>query len=393
MITDLEAKRAKPKDRPYMIRDDRGLYLRVDPSARKYWILRYWEARKEHQMSLGPYPDIGLKDARERRDTIQAARARGESPTTRPATRRTFQDMAEEWMRVRMAERTETHLRTIRLRLAKYVLPAIGGRLMGDITAGEVLRVCRRAEGLGHPETARRLKIIVGQVFRYAVAAGEVENDPTVALAGALACPREKHYPMLSKPKEIALLVRAIHTYPYAVLRTAMLFSLYTAARPGEVRRAEWTEIDPESAEWRIPAEKMKIKRPHVVPLSTQATAVLEEMRELSGQGRWLFPSARNDGRCMSENGVRVALRSMGYGKEILVPHGFRSMFSTWANEREENPDVIEAALAHQSKNQVRAAYNRAEYVDQRRKLLQDWADWLEGLSASKEADTDRREV
>ena len=252
---------------------------------------------------------------------------------------------------------------------------------MGDITAGEVLRVCRRAEGLGHPETARRLKIIVGQVFRYAVAAGEVENDPTVALAGALACPREKHYPTLSKPEEIALLVRAIHAYPYAVLRTTMLFSLYTVTRPGEVRAAEWSEVDADRGEWRIPAEKMKMRRPHIVPLVRQAQQLLDELRPLTGAGRYLFPSARNDGRCMSENGVRVALRSMGYGKEILVPHGFRSMFSTWANEREENPDVIEAALAHQSKNQVRAAYNRAEYLDQRRELLQKWADWLEGFA------------
>lgn len=378
MITDLFVKGAKPRQKSYMVRDDRGLYLRVDPSGRKYWILRYWEAGKEHQKSLGTYPDVGLKDARVRRDEIQAARGRGESPTATPATRRTFQDMAEEWMRVRMAERTETHLRTIRLRLAKYVLPAIGGRRMGDITAGEVLRVCRRAEGLGHPETARRLKIIVGQVFRYAVAAGEVENDPTVALAGALACPREKHYPTLSKPEEIALLVRAIYAYPYTVLRTAMLFSLYTVARPGEVRAAEWSEVDADRGEWRIPAEKMKARRPHIVPLVRQAQQLLGELRPFTGTGRWLFPSARNDGRCMSENGVRVALRSMGYGKEILVPHGFRSMFSTWANEREENPDVIEAALAHQSKNQVRAAYNRAEYLDQRRELLQTWADWLE---------------
>ena len=360
ILSELRVKSAKPKEKPYMVRDDRGLYLRVDPSGRKYWILRYWEAGKEHQKSLGTYPDVGLKDARVRRDEIQAARGRGESPTATPATRRTFQDMAEEWMRVRMAERTEAHLRTIRLRLAKYVLPAIGGRRMGDITAGEILRVCRRAEGLGHPETARRLKIIVGQVFRYAVAAGEVENDPTVALAGALACPREKHYPTLSKPEEIALLVRAIHAYPYAVLRTAMLFSLYTVARPGEVRAAEWSEVDADRGEWRIPAEKMKARRPHIVPLVRQAQQLLDELRPFTGAGRWLFPSARNDGRCMSENGVRVALRSMGYGKDILVPHGFRSMFSTWANEREENPDVIEAALAHQSKNQVRAAYNRA---------------------------------
>lgn len=381
ILSELRVKSAKPKEKPYMVRDDRGLYLRVDPSGRKYWILRYWEAGKEHQKSLGTYPDVGLKDARVRRDEIQAARGRGESPTATPATRRTFQDMAEEWMRVRMAERTEAHLRTIRLRLAKYVLPAIGGRRMGDITAGEILRVCRRAEGLGHPETARRLKIIVGQVFRYAVAAGEVENDPTVALAGALACPREKHYPTLSKPEEIALLVRAIHAYPYAVLRTAMLFSLYTVARPGEVRAAEWSEVDADRGEWRIPAEKMKARRPHIVPLVRQAQQLLDELRPFTGAGRWLFPSARNDGRCMSENGVRVALRSMGFTNEDVTPHGFRAMASTLLNENGWPPDVIERQLAHAERNQVRAAYNHAEYLEERRKMMQWYADWLEGFA------------
>lgn len=380
MITDLEVKRAKTKDKPYLIRDDRGLYLRVDPTGRKYWILRYWEAKREHQKSLGPYPDISLRDARLKRDEIQAARARGESPTAPSPSPRLFSEVVSEWITVRMKEKSEGHLKTIRLRLDKYILPALGGRQMDSITSRDVLQLCRNIEALGHTETARRVKTIISQVFRFAIAAEWAVSDPTAALLGALAITREKHYPTLTMPEDIGLLVRSIKGYPYAIMRGALLFSLYTFARPGEVRAAEWSEIRENL--WDIPAGKMKMKRRHLVPLSRQAQGVLEGLRPFTGEGRWLFPSPRNDGRCMSENGVRVALRSLGFGKETIVPHGFRAMASTILNENQWNRDVIERQLAH-AQSGVRGAYNHAEYMEERVRMMQWWADWLDGLAAS----------
>lgn len=384
MITELQVKSAKPQDKPYMIRDDRGLYLRVDPSGRKYWILRTWTAGKERKASLGPYPALGLKDARTRRDEIHAARARGEDPFQKtPKRAEIFAQVVDEWLSVKMAAKAPSYRRVIELRLARYILPALGDTLLEDITPGSVLRLCRRIEASGHVETAQRVKVIIGQVFRFAIASDRTDSDPTSSLKGALRTPTPKHYATLIEPEEIRRLVRTMREYPYPIMRAALLFSVLTFARPGEVRAAEWTEIDTERTEWRIPAEKMKMRRPHIVPLAAQPLAVLEELRPITGSGRWLFPSPRNDGRCMSENGVRVALRSMGFTNEQITPHGFRGMASTLLNENGFPPDVIERQLAHIERNQVRAAYNHAEYLPERRRMMQWWADWLEGLAAS----------
>ena len=379
MITELQAKSAKPKDRPYMIRDDRGLYLRVDPSGRKYWILRTWTAGKERKTSLGPYPIVGLKDARIRRDEIQAARARGEDPFKKtPERPETFAQAVDDWLRSKMAAMSPGYLRVVRLRLKKYILPLMGDLRLDQITPGEILRLCRGIEARGSIETAARVRQIIGQVFRFAIAADLAETDPTSALRGALQTAPVKHYAAFTSASDARRLMRTVREYPYPVMRAALLFSVLTFARPGEVRAAEWTEIDTERAEWRIPAEKMKMRRPHIVPLATQALAALEELRPLTGSGRWLFPSPRNDGRCMSENGVRVALRSMGFTNEDVTPHGFRAMASTLLNENGWPPDVIERQLAHAERNQVRAAYNHAEYLEERRKMMQWYADWLE---------------
>lgn len=393
MITELQVKNAKPKGKPYMVRDDRGLYLRIDPTNRKYWILRYWEGGKEHKTSLGPYPALSLRAARAKRDEIQAARARGESPRTPPRRTEPLAHVIDDWLRVKMAAKAPSYLRTIRLRLDRYILPTLGDARLEDITPGEVLRLCRRIEDSGRVETAHRVKMIIGQVFRFAIASDLTDIDPTSSLKGALRPQETRHYAALTEPAEIGRLVQTMREYPYPVMRAALLFSVLTFARPGEVRRAEWGEINLDRAEWRIPAGRMKMKRPHLVPLATQTIAILEELRPWSGSERWLFPSARNDGRCMSENGVRVTLRSLGYENNQITPHGFRAMASTVLNEHGWPPDVIERQLAHAEKNSVRAAYNHAEHLDERRRMMQHWADWLESLSASKEADTDRREV
>ena len=383
MITDLEAKRAKPKDKPYMIRDDRGLYLRVDPTGRKYWILRYWENRREHQLSLGPYPDISLRDARLKRDEIQTARAMGESPRARPAPSVLFGDLTEDWATAKLNTLSESYQKATRLRIAKYIASVLAARTASSITSGEILQLLRKAENAGYIDTAKRLKVIIGQIFRYGIAAGVVESDPTAALAGALQSRSKIHYPAPTSIKDISTIIQTISAYPYPIVRGVLLLQLYTAARPGEVRAAEWSEMDADRGEWRIPAGKMKMRRPHIVPLVRQAQQLLGELRPFTGAGRWLFPSARDTIRPISDAAARLALRGMGFSREVITPHGFRAMFSTWANERNYPPDIVEACLAHQDRNAVRAAYNRAEYLDQRRELLQEWADWLEGLAAS----------
>ncbi len=378
MITELAAKNAKPKEKSYLIHDDRGLYLRVDPSGKKYWILRTWKDGKEKKTSLGPYPAIGLKDARIKRDAIYAARLRGEDPFLKaPGRAENFQEVSEDWLKVKMATKALSYLETIHARLQKYILPEFGNVKLADITSGQILRLCRGIEASGTIETARRVKVIIGQVFNFAIATDRAETNPTDALAGALASRAKRHHPGPTRREDIKTLVRAVKNYPYLVVRCGLLFSILIFCRPGEVRAAEWKEIDFDRFEWKIPAEKMKMRRPHIVPLSNQALKILSELKEFTGSGRYLFPSARNDGRCMSENTLRVALRSLGFSNDQITPHGFRSMASTVLNENGFNPDVIERQLAHVEKNAVRAAYNHAQYLDERIKMMEWWSNFI----------------
>jgi len=376
-ITDIAAKSAKPREKSYRIHDERGLYLRIDPNGSKYWIVRYWVDGREHQKSLGPYPVLSLREAREKRDAIHNARARGERPEDRRAVP-TFEAIMTEWLRVRMKDKSSGYMKSVHLRLKKYILPALGNIPIDRITTGDVLRMCRRIENLGYIETAQRVKVLAGQVLRFGIAEGWIENDPTVALSGALQTPPRRNMATVTDADQIAAIYRAMLGYPFPVMRAALLFSIYTAARPGEVRRAEWSEI--RSNFWTIPAEKMKMRRPHLVPLSEQCQQVIEELRSVTGSGRWLFPSARSGGGCLSENGVRVTLRGLGFGKDVITPHGFRAMFSSVANEHGWDRDIIEKQLSHEERNSIRRAYNHAEYLEQRVKLIQWWSNYLEGL-------------
>lgn len=382
MITELSVKSAKPREKAYRLRDDRGLYLRVDPSGRKYWILRYWEQGKERQLSLGPYPDLSLKEAREKRDLIQNARARGESPQPKAAAAASpsLRSVTEEWLKVRMSAKAPEYLRVIRIRLKKYLLPALGSRPIDQITSADVLRLCRRIENMGHIDTAHRVKVLAGQIFRYAIATGRADGDPTSALANALTPQNVRHFATLTDPSAIGRLYAVMKAYPFPVMRAAMLFSILTFARPGEVRQAEWKEI--KDGLWDIPAEKMKMKRRHLVPLSSQARKVLDGLREVTGEGRYLFPSPRGGGKCLSPDGVRVTLRSLGFSRDDVTPHGFRAMASTILNEHGFNRDVIERQLAHVEKDSVRRAYNHAEYLEERVRLMQWWGDWLEEVGS-----------
>jgi integrase len=288
--------------------------------------------------------------------------------------------VAAEWLAKRMSTKSEGYLRTVRLRLNKFVYPNIGHMKLADITSGIVLQVCRRIEEKGTLETASRIKQLIGQIFNYAIATDRADTNPTLALRGALQTQPEKHYATITEPEKIGVLMRQIDAYPYDIVRCALKFSALVFCRPGEIRAAEWKEIDWDRSEWKIPANRMKMKRTHIVPLARQTAEVLRELQNLTGKERWLFPSARRDGRCMSENTVRVALRSMGYGNEDIVPHGFRGMANTILYENGFTSDIVERQLAHAEKNAVKAAYNHAEYMPQRREMMQWWADWLDGV-------------
>jgi len=396
MLNEAQIKNSKPKDKKYLLNDSKGLYLRVDPSGRKYWLMRFKESGKSHEISLGVYPDVNLIEARKKRDELQNRRKNGELISSRPdKSPVNFQEAAAEWFRIRMRDKAASYIEVTQQKFSKYILPAIGNLKLTDIKSPVILKLCRQIENNEFFEVSHRVRGLIGQVFRFAIASGWCENDPTIALKGALISRRAKHYATLTDPSEIAILMRSIKAYPFDLMRLAMLFSIYTAARPGEIRTAEWSEIkglefDPvkpfeidgvKNPVWDIPAEKMKMKRRHIVPLSRQVIEIVSILHGLTGNSRYLFPTPRDINRPMSENGVRVALRSLGFTKEQITPHGFRAMFSTIANEHEFNRDVIERQLAHVPDNAIRGAYNHAEYLPQRIKLMQWWADYLDNLS------------
>lgn len=380
-LTELQIKQAKHGEKTYSLSDGKGLLLEVRPNGKKYWIIRYWVGGKEHRTSVGSFPDVTLRSAREKNFEIRKRVYSGEGLHPEPSGNDPFSSIAAEWYEKRVRNRlAPSYARVIRLRLDRFILPAIGDIPFQSVTSAAILRVCREIEDSGTIETAHRVRQIIGQIFRYAIAVDLAENDPTVALHGALQSPKERHYATITDAHGISALMRHIDAYGGHLVRLALKFSALTFCRPGEIRAAEWSEIDLDSKEWRIPAEKMKMKRVHIVPLARQAIAVLEELKEMTGNRKWLFPSSRNDGRCMSENTIRVALRSMGFGNNDMTAHGFRGMASTVLNEHGFPVDVIERQLAHIERNAVRAAYNHAEYLPQRREMMQWWADHIEAL-------------
>ncbi len=389
-LTDAAVRNAKPREKPFKLSDGRGLYLEVAPSGGKWWRLKYRVDGREKRISLGVYPDVGLKDARERRDAARKLLAAGVDPSeARKAEKaarleagaNSFEAVAREWFAKRSAVWSQSHASRIIRRLERDVFPYIGRRLVGEIAAPELLKVLRRIEGRGAVETAHRALQECGQIFRYAIATGRAERDVAADLRGALQPVKGRHHPSITDPKELGALLRAIDGYAGSpITRNALLFAALTFVRPGELRRAEWAEVDFDAAEWRIPAEKMKARRLHIVPLARQSLAVLEELQSLTGYARYLFPSVRTWDRPMSENTVNAALRRLGYTKEEMTGHGFRSIASTLLHEQGWPPDAIERQLAHAERNAVRAAYNYAEHLPERREMMQAWADYLDRL-------------
>ena len=295
-----------------------------------------------------------------------------------------FESVAREWHIKFSAKWTEDHkLRTL-YRLEKDVFPWLGQRPISEITPPELLLVLRRIENRGAIETAHRIHQICGQVFRYAIATGKADRDSSADLRGAIPPVKKRHHASIINPKEIGDLLRAINGYNgYLVTKCALQLAPLLFVRPGELRHAEWSEFNFEAAEWRIPAHKMKMRTAHIVPLSTQAIAIFREVQALTGHAKYVFPSIRSPNRPMSNNAVLAALRRLGYTKDEMTGHGFRSMASTLLNEQGWNRDAIERQLAHSERNNIRAAYNYAEYLPERRKMMQHWADYLDQLTAN----------
>ncbi|MFI4955601.1 MAG: tyrosine-type recombinase/integrase [Gammaproteobacteria bacterium] len=390
-LTDVKIRQAKPSDKAFKLADEKGLYLLVTPQGSKLWKFKYRFAQKEKKLSLGAYPDVSLADARAKRDKARSLLARDVDPgllkqvnkrATKIAAETSFEHVTREWYVKHSTQWKPSHGERILRRFERDLFPWIGPRPIAEISAPELLAVLRRIEDRGSVETAHRALQNCGQVFRYAVATGRAERDPSGDLRGALAPPKQSHFASLTDPKEIGALLRAINGYQghfptVCALRLAPLVFV----RPGELRNAEWSEFDLDKSEWRIPGEKMKMNEKHIIPLSTQALAILKELHPLTGHGQYLFPSVRTPKRPMSENTLNGALRRLGYTTSDMTAHGFRSMACTLLNEQGcWNRDAIERQLAHSERNSVRAAYNYAEHLPERREMMQWWSDHLEGL-------------
>ncbi|MGA8141153.1 MAG: integrase arm-type DNA-binding domain-containing protein [Desulfobaccales bacterium] len=388
-LNDTKVRMTKPAEKPQKFFDGGGLFLLVTPTGGKLWRFKYRFGASERLLCIGTYPETSLAEARLRRDQASALLAKGVDPReTKKAQKaagnqetETFEIIAREWYAKFSPSWATSHAKTTIRRLELFIFPWLGARPVKTITAPELLAALRRIEAKGALETAHRVKQVCGQVFRYDIATGRAERDPSGDLRGAIPAASGKHMATITAPKEIAGLLRSIDDYRGGIVtRCALQLAPLVFVRPGELRQAEWSEFNLETAEWRIPAEKMKAGAVHIVPLSRQAIDILREIHPLTGHGRYVFPSPRTDSRPMSSNAILSALRRMGYAKDEMSGHGFRSMASTLLNEQGWNRDAIERQLAHAERNRVRAAYNYAEFMPERKKMMQAWADYLEGI-------------
>lgn len=393
-LTDAAIRRAKPAAKPFRIADSAGLYLEVSPSGGRLWRFKYRFDRKQKLLALGIYPDISLAGARQKRDEARKLLASGIDPSEQRKAAKaarhglaanTFEVIGRDWYAKVAPSLADTTKEKIIRRLEVNAFPVIGNRPISSLTAGDLIRVIERIERRGSVDIARRVHNYIGRVFRYAVGRGLIPRDPSrdIELKDILPPANVQHHASVTDPKEVGGLLRAIEGFTGAfTTRCALRLSPLVFVRPGELRHAEWTEFDFDKAEWRIPADKMKMKEQHIVPLSAQSHAILREIQSVTGGGRYVFPSERGDSRPMSENTVNAALRRMGYAKEEMTGHGFRSTASTLLHELGFPHAVIEPQLAHGERNKVSAAYNFAEHLPQRRKMMQQWADYLDKLKS-----------
>jgi len=390
-LSDAAIRAAKPAEKQFKLYDEGGLFLIITPSGGRLWRLKYRHLGVEQQLSIGRYPEVGLKHARERRDEARKLIASGKNPTFEKkraavaasvSATNTFAAIAEELI----AKREREGLKDVTTDKTRWLLSLlsddIGQRPIAEIEPFELLAALKKVEASGRLETAKRLHAFSGRVFRYAVATTRARRNVAADLQGALVTPRVKHHDAIIEPKAAGGLLRAIDAFagmPAPVL--ALRLAPHVFLQPGELRQAEWSEIDLEGAIWRIPASRMKMKREHVVPLSTQSVAILREARGLTGRGRLAFPGLGTPDRPLSENTLNAALRRLGYGPDQMTSHGFRSTASTLLNESGKwSPDAIERALAHGDTDGVRAAYHRGAHWAERVQMAQWWSDHLDEL-------------
>lgn len=393
-LSSVQINKAKPGNRNYKLNDGFGLYLLVTASGGKLWRFDYRFGEKRGNMALGIYPEITLAEARERREEARkllshgvnpgsAKRAQKEAATAQ--IRDSFEAVAREW-HGKFSERwTPGHTEKIMGYLTRDVLPWLGPKPINEIRPPDILAVLRRIESRGALETAHRIRTVCGQVLRYAVATGRAERDPAADLRGALPPVNKVHYAAITDPKEITGLLRAIDGYQGTfTVKCALQLLPLVFLRPGELRHLEWSEVDLENAQCNIPGEKMKMRQPHIVPLASQAVAILKELKPLTGSSRYVFPSLRTGSRPMSDNTVNASLRRMGFDTRTEVTgHGFRAMARTILDEvLQVRPDYIEHQLAHAVKDPNGRAYNRTAHLAERKKMMQLWADYLDGLKA-----------
>lgn len=379
-----EIRKAKTADKEKKIGDGKGLYLLLKPSGAVLWRFKYFFESRENMLGLGSYPDVSLKEAREKRDASRKMVGRGIDPSAvrkaqKIAQADSVKALAEEWLPKQPLE--PSTIRRHRRRLEKFIFPYLGNRPISAVTAPDLLSALRRIESAGKLDTAKRTRELCSSIWRYAIATGRAERDITADLRGALTPATPKHHAAITDPKKVGELMRAIYGYSgQPSTQAAMKFAPLTFIRPGELRKAEWSEFDLEAALWRIPKEKMKMRDAHIVPLATQAVAIMLELEPHTGTGRYVFPSLRSGGRPMSENTINAGLRRLGYSGDEQVGHGFRTIASTMLNELGWHPDLIELQLAHKERNKSRASYNKAQRLDERRKMMQAWADHLDFL-------------
>jgi integrase len=390
-LNDTIIRNTKPGAKLRKLSDGDGLYLFVQPNGARWWRMRYFVNGVEKMLSVGVYPEVSLKEARQRREDIRRKVAANVDPSEgRKAQKRaradTFETIAREWWQKRRKLGKESYANAVMTRFEQDIFPFIGKKSVRTLTAADFLDCLERMQKRGVIETAHKVKTKCSEVMRYAVATRRAERDPVVDLKGALTPVKHKHYATITYPSEVGALLRAIDGYrgKSRVVECALRLLPLVFVRSSELRYAEWEEFDLNKAQWKIPAERMKMDVPHIVPLSKQAVRVLRELHPFTGPDGLVFPSVRTVARPISENTVNSALRRMGYTKDEMTGHGFRSMASTLLNEEGWHPDAIERQLAHCEEDDVRAAYNYAEYLPERRKMMQWWADYLDELRADR---------
>lgn len=385
MLNKSEINSARPAAKAYTLSDIRGLHIQIMPTGRKFWRMRY--AKSDGKMSwhtIGEYPVVSIDEARDKTHALQKRLKDGLPLVDVPPPAPTLSEIAEKWLAANDERPITIEVkRRIRSQINRYVIPSLGSRPINKITPPDVLAILQRIQEAGMTSVVVNVKGYISQIFRYAAARGLVSYDPIPLLRGAIRTEHEvKHRASLTNSEEIGTFLRALDAYPYKCSRLALTFAIYTMTRPTEARTAEWREIDLERNEWRLPPEKMKMNRPHIVPMSRQLAEIIEAMRPISGNGRYIFTQCevRDMSRPMGARTIAHRLQRIGYSQDVIVPHGFRSMASTILNENGFNSDWIERQLAHVESNAVRAAYNYADYLSDRRRMLQWYADHLDGL-------------